>query len=147
VVLGTGMHLSGAWELAFGHFYPVVTWIVFPLAGLAVGRTDLRSPRTAGWLVAGGALAALVGYTTGHLATELRERPGFEPSWSALGLDGAGPGLGAPSLREVLRVLPGVVAHDLLTADPHSGTPFEILGSGGFVLAVLGLCLLATRGV
>ncbi len=28
------------------------------------------------------------------------------------------------------------------TAVPHSGTPFEILGSGGFAVAFLGLCLL-----
>ncbi|ACZ20638.1 hypothetical protein Sked_06780 [Sanguibacter keddieii DSM 10542] len=36
---------------------------------------------------------------------------------------------------------------ELLGAAPHSATTFEVLGSGGFALAVLALCLLAPRGL
>lgn len=147
-LLGAGIPAHGAWGLAFAHFYPVATWIVFPLAGLAVGRTDLRSLWTQLWLVAGGAVAAVVGYTAGHQATGMRERFGLQPFDPFLPSDPSDPFATEqlPPLTDVLGALPGAVAHDLLTADPHSGTPFEILGSGGFVLAVLGLCLLATRG-
>ena len=33
----------------------------------------------------------------------------------------------------------------LLSIEPHSGTPFEVVGSGGFALAVIALALLASR--
>ena len=38
--------------------------------------------------------------------------------------------------------LPGVEA--VFTVEPHSGSPFEVIGSGGFAIAVIGLCLLIT---
>ncbi len=34
---------------------------------------------------------------------------------------------------------------DLITTQPHSGSPFEVIGSLGFAVAVLALCLLASR--
>lgn len=138
-LVNVGVPLLGAWDLAFGEFYPVATWLVFPLAGLALGRTDLRALGTQLRLVLGGGAAAVVGYWLGHLATEARDASDLtplEPSFDEP----------LPPLRDVLDQLPGSVLHDLLTAQPHSGTPFEILGSGGFVVAVLGLCLLLTRG-
>ncbi|MBG6056324.1 putative membrane protein YeiB [Salinibacterium sp. CAN_S4] len=33
----------------------------------------------------------------------------------------------------------------IATTEPHSGSPFEVIGSLGFALAVVGLCLLASR--
>jgi uncharacterized protein len=33
----------------------------------------------------------------------------------------------------------------LVSIEPHSGTPFEVVGSGGFAIAVIALALLATR--
>ncbi len=43
----------------------------------------------------------------------------------------------------------GLAFKDRLTAmviiDPHSGSPFEVVGSGGFALTVLGSCLLVCR--
>jgi uncharacterized membrane protein YeiB len=36
---------------------------------------------------------------------------------------------------------------DLLTSEPHSGSPFEVVGSTGFAIGVIALCLLAARGV
>ncbi|MDJ0334840.1 heparan-alpha-glucosaminide N-acetyltransferase domain-containing protein [Salinibacterium sp. G-O1] len=33
----------------------------------------------------------------------------------------------------------------LITTEPHSGSPFEVVGSLGFAIAVLGLCLLVSR--
>lgn len=39
---------------------------------------------------------------------------------------------------------PTIVSHSI-AVDPHSGGTFEIIGSGGFVIAVVGLCLLISR--
>lgn len=39
----------------------------------------------------------------------------------------------------------GTTVGALLTADPHSGATAEIIGSGGFALAIIGLSLLAAR--
>jgi uncharacterized membrane protein YeiB len=42
--------------------YPVIVWLAFLLAGLALGRSDLRDRSTAGLILVAGALAAVVGY-------------------------------------------------------------------------------------
>lgn len=50
-------------EMLLGHFYPALVWVAYLLAGLAVGRSDLRSSRVR--LVAAGTGAALV--LVGHV--------------------------------------------------------------------------------
>jgi hypothetical protein len=55
-------------------------------------------------------------------------------------------GYGASGLVLASGVLP-VGIRDLATVEPHSGTPFEVVGSTGFALAVLALCLLAPRAI
>jgi len=52
----------------------------------------------------------------------------------------AGYGLGV-LLARLLRRLEG--AEIIFTVEPHSGSIFEVVGSGGFAMAVLGLCLFA----
>jgi uncharacterized protein len=58
-------------------------------------------------------------------------------------LAGVGYGLGA--------ALEGSVAREpwavLFTAEPHSDTPFDVIGTGGTAVAVLGLCLLLARAL
>ncbi|HWR84407.1 MAG TPA: heparan-alpha-glucosaminide N-acetyltransferase domain-containing protein [Rhodoglobus sp.] len=56
-------------------------------------------------------------------------------------LAGIGYGLGAALEGTVARE-PWVV---LFTAEPHSDTPFDVIGTGGTAIAVLGLCLLLSR--
>ena len=96
--------------------YPAVIWIVFVLVGLAVGRLELSLVRVQVWLLGVGAALAVVGYALGSAAQEAAP-----PSTALVGFD--------PRL--------------LATVEPHSGSPFEIVGSTGFALAVLALCLLA----
>lgn len=86
--------IAGEWVTTGS--YPAAVWLVFPLLGVAVARSDLRSARTRGVLVAAGSLGALLGY-------------------------------GAAA------VLPGV------TAEAHSGSTAEILGSGGVALLLVGV--------
>lgn len=134
---GLGVPLYGAWGIGFGEYYPVATWLVFPLAGIAIGRTDLRSARVAVRFVVGGTVAAVVGYVAGHLASQSSAANVVTTDFFSNGE--------LPPASEVFADLPRTVLAELLTADPHTGTPFEIVGSGGFVIAVLGLCLLVAR--
>ncbi|MBB1255985.1 heparan-alpha-glucosaminide N-acetyltransferase domain-containing protein [Streptomyces alkaliterrae] len=53
--------------------------------------------------------------------------------------DGEGDGGGEESFGELFRSLP----ESLAGWEPHSGTPFEVVGSSGVALLILGLCLLA----
>lgn len=124
--------------------YPVLTWIPFLLVGMALGRMDLRAVRAR--LVAIGTGLAVLGYGISWLAMEVFG--GFDRLVAQLSeqLGGQFP----PELvRAVLDVGYGTVPTTdpvhLLTSGPHSGTPFEIIGSGGVAIAVLGLCLLADR--
>lgn len=63
-----------------------------------------------------------------------------------LGMLAAGTGLAILGYGPV-PLLEGRVAGPLavlVTSDPHSGSPFEVIGSTGFAIAVIALCLLAT---
>lgn len=110
-------------------FYPALVWIAFLFAGLAVGRMAIESVRVQGWLVAVGAALAVLGYGLGSLLAPLAGplAQAMIPS-------------GSESSIAQLFFPPA-----LLTTLPHSGSPFEVIGSTGFALVVIGLCLLATR--
>ncbi|MGY1666553.1 heparan-alpha-glucosaminide N-acetyltransferase domain-containing protein [Geodermatophilus sp. SYSU D00696] len=110
--------------LLFTGYYPAAVWLAFVLAGLAVGRMDLAAARVRAGLVAGGAAAAVLGYVGGRLST-LEFAPGER-------LAGIEAGFGAEGEWD-----PAWFAG----AEPHSSTPFEVLGSGGVAVAVIGLCL------
>jgi uncharacterized membrane protein len=97
--------------LLLGLNYPFTVWIAFIVAGLGVGRLDLRSLGTQAALVFVGAGLAILAYT---LAVAF---PAVPDTYLAL----------------------------VWTADAHSDGLLEVFGSGGFALAVLGLCLLLTR--
>jgi uncharacterized membrane protein len=100
-----------------GWHYPFAVWIAFLLAGMAIGRSDLRSTRTAVLLLASGAALAVVGYTADALSGSTLE-------------------------EERLSALTAV-----WTARAHSSGVLEVVGSGGFAVAVIGLCLLVCRTV
>ncbi|OJX71305.1 MAG: hypothetical protein BGO95_09740 [Micrococcales bacterium 73-13] len=123
---------SALYEYLTG-FYPVVTWVVFMLLGLGVGRLAIESTRVQAGLVAVGAGICAVGYALGSLLAPLGA------PMAAFGVE---------RLTADVHSLDGVIAvtgSSLLGAAPHSGSPFEVVGSSGFALAVIGLCLLAAR--
>jgi len=101
--------------LLTGH-YPAVIWISFVLVGLGVGRLELGARRVQLWLLGVGLALTVAGY-----------------------------GLGVAANRAVLAsaTLPPLDIRLLATTEPHSGSPFEVVGSTGFALAVLALFLLA----
>ena len=110
--------------LLFTGYYPAGVWLAFVLVGLAVGRLDLRAGRVRAGLVAGGAAAAVLGYAGGWLST--RE---LAPGERLAGIEA---GFGSSGEWD-----PAWFAG----AEPHSSTPFEVVGSGGVAVAVIGVCL------
>ncbi|MGI5130303.1 heparan-alpha-glucosaminide N-acetyltransferase domain-containing protein [Pseudonocardia sp. CA-107938] len=117
------------WTLTVAGVYPVLTWTTYLLAGLAVGRTDLRSPRVATVLLAGG--AALSAAASGA---------------SALLLDAGGAAvLGRAATTEFYGTTPTGTWWWLAVDAPHSGTPFDLARTTGSALAVLGFMLLLAR--
>jgi hypothetical protein len=121
--------------------YPVVVYMAYLCAGLAVGRLDLTSRRVAGWLLGGGlalAIAAQVGawlllYPLGGLdrLTQLAE------------LDAGSEVTGQQQLLwEPQRI------HSwwyLALPSPHANTPFDLAHTLGSAMAILGAVLLLTR--
>ncbi|MFI5776165.1 heparan-alpha-glucosaminide N-acetyltransferase domain-containing protein [Nocardia sp. NPDC051570] len=112
--------LSGIIDLAATGSYPALLWIVFILIGLAIGRSDVTAPQTRKRLLGWGIASAVIGYAAAWSATRLFIAPTDDTTH-------------------------GVVS--LLTAEPHSGTLFEIAGSAGVVAAILGLLLSLPSGV
>ncbi|MFB7664373.1 DUF418 domain-containing protein [Kitasatospora sp. NPDC056138] len=124
-------HLSGEGLLALllTGSYPALTWMPFVLAGMALGRLDLTSPRVRSRLAVTGAVLVAVGYGGAWLACRFVP---VDVNW----WDG-------PENGTVDTSRPA----GLLTAAPHSGTTFEILGALGVALSILIACtaLLARR--
>ena len=98
-----------------GYHYPFTTWIAFLVAGLGVARADIRRVSVQVRMLAVGAALAAVAYGVDAAAAATRE----------------------PEASSYLAAL--------WTARPHSTGLLEVVGSGGFALAVIGLCLLACR--
>ncbi len=92
-----------------GH-YPALTWVVFAIAGLGIGRLALGSARVQLLLVTVGTGLAVLAY--GGSALVEAALPAPPPGWEFI-----------------------------LSTMPHEGSPFEVVGSGGFAIAVIGLCL------
>jgi uncharacterized membrane protein YeiB len=110
--------------LAVTGAYPALIWWTFILVGLAVGRCDVGSTRVRIRLLAAGVGLSVLGYGGGWLTTQ----------WWTNGtpLDGDG-----------FSERPDVWDPVWLTgAVPHSGTTFEIVGSVGFSLVVIAVCLI-----
>jgi len=104
-------------SLALGWHYPFPVWIAFVFAGLGAARAGIQRLRVQVWMVAAGAALALTGY-----------------GWDAA--------TGAGEKAEGLSFWGAV-----WTARAHSSGLLEVIGSGGFALAVIGLCLLVCRTV
>lgn len=122
-LLGTGSDQLPFLDLLVTGHYPVLVWFGYTLLGLGVGRLALGERRVQLLLLAVGAALAAVGYTVGALAAALLDRD--------------------PAIAGDLQTL-FVEPFELLSAAPHSDSTFEAIGSSGFALAVLALCLLAT---
>jgi len=109
-------------ELTVTGYYPVLPWLAYVLAGLAVGRLDLRRRGVDVRL-------ALSGVGLAVAAQVLAEW--LPPAENAADYHGTVPPEAGWDL--------------LLIADPHSGTPLDLATTLGSALAVIGGCLLVVR--
>jgi uncharacterized membrane protein len=128
--------------LLFTGYYPAFTWLTYILAGLAVGRCDLRSRANAVRLAVVGAVLAVGAWTASTLLLVAGGADRIVPDLLELR------GIGAMDLQQIQYVsgtTPTGNASWLLIAAPHSGTPFDLVGTTGSALCVLGLCLLLVR--
>ncbi|MCX5087514.1 DUF418 domain-containing protein [Streptomyces sp. NBC_00365] len=131
---------DGIIELFITGAYPVLTWLPFVIAGMALGRIDLARPGIrAKVALLGGALAVL-GYGGSWLALHLV--PGAQAAVSAT-TDG---GSAASAWWSDAVGDPTTSTPDwLLVAAPHSQTTWSILGNTGVGLVVITACLIATE--
>ncbi|WP_406259985.1 DUF418 domain-containing protein [Actinacidiphila glaucinigra] len=131
---------DGFLELLVTGDYPVLTWMSFLIAGMAVARLDLRRPGVRAKVAVCGAALALLGYGGSWLALHLA--PGARAAISAAA-DGA-PAASAWWSDTLSGVYGDQVVDTpswLLVAAPHSQTTFSILGNTGIALLVLATCL------
>jgi len=108
-------------------YYPVLTWTTYLLAGMAVGRLDLRRPQVAAGLLVGGAALAVAA----HTASSLLLGPG-NGVWV----------LGAAASERRYGTTPTGNWWWLAADTPHSGSPADLAATTGSALAVLGAMLL-----
>jgi len=113
-------------ELSLTGYYPVLAWLAYVAAGMAVGRLALDRRPVAVALTVGGAVLA-VGATV--LSAALTSWAGEELPAAAGELPMSG-------------TTPATTAWWLVTAEPHSATPLDLAATIGSALAVLGLMLL-----
>lgn len=141
--------------------YPLTVWLALVLAGMALGRLRVDQVRTAVVALVVGVLLAGVGYGLGAVGSAIDGGAdggvgvsgSSASSWSDtadsssfLPEDVSVPA-GWENYPEALAATDplGSAVRAVLAAGPHSGGTAEVLGSGGFALAVIALCLLLSR--
>ncbi|MFJ8821100.1 DUF418 domain-containing protein [Streptomyces sp. NPDC102467] len=131
---------DGFVELLFTGEYPVLTWMPFMIAGMAVARLDLRDARIGTRLALAGGGLCLLGYGGSWLA--LRLVPSAVGSVAAATHSHAA---ASAWWSDMAGDLPDQVPPAwLLVAAPHSQTTFSILGNTGFALLVVAGCVMVT---
>ena len=138
-------------ELLLTGYYPAAVWLAYVLAGMALGRLDLRRTATAARVALGGLALAVVATL---LSRVLLQVPGALAALTATWPDAVQPD---PSLRDDPGALDALLTHGLsgttptgswwwlATVAPHSGTTLDLAQTTGSAMAVLGACVLLAR--
>ncbi|MCK8431917.1 DUF418 domain-containing protein [Streptomyces sp. D2-8] len=125
----------GVLDLLFTGFYPTITWISFVIAGMALARLDLSRTAVQWRLAALGAALTVAAYGMSLLLagkTALNSLAEDGPSSGGSGSMSGGSGSMPPGGGSF-----EPEASMLLTAGPHSGTTFDIIGSVGIAILVI----------
>ncbi|MFJ5136822.1 DUF418 domain-containing protein [Streptomyces sp. NPDC088707] len=124
----------GVLDLLLTGFYPTITWMSFVVAGMALARLDLSAVLVQRRLAALGTALTVGAYGLSLLLAG----PNALRSTAEGGKSSS---FGSGSLE-----VPQPAASDLLSAGPHSGTTFDIIGSVGVaVLVIVGATVLMGR--
>lgn len=139
-------------ELVVTGYYPVLVWSAYVVAGLALGRLDLRAVPSRVLAVVGVVAAAVAGAAE-VVSDRLLARPGTvrildRDQWRLADRDDE---RALEALRHVIDAgMYGQTPTDgawqwLLVSAPHSSTPPDLLRTGGSAVAVVVACLLLLR--
>jgi uncharacterized membrane protein YeiB len=121
--------------------YPVVAYLTYVCAGIAVGRLDLASNRVAGRLLAGGLTAAVLAQLVSWIL--LHPVGGLSRLVAAGGGATGGDGVSAAN-RFLWEPHQSSSWWYLALASPHANTPLDLIHTTGVAAAVLGGALLLT---
>lgn len=123
-------------DLLVTGYYPVLTWVPYLLAGVVLGRLDLRATRTAAALALfGGAAMATARMVSDTFVGQPDVRAALIRSFEGAGWAGE---LATTLTHGLHGVTPTESAWWLMVRAPHTGTTFDVLmtlGSGCLVLA------------
>lgn len=112
---------AGVLDLLLMDFYPAASYLALVLAGMAIGRMDLRSNRVRWGLGVAGLVVSTATYALSGWLVQL------------VG--------GVPDVL-IEGTVPVEHPEFLLATISHSGSTFELLGSGGIAVVILAVCLL-----
>ena len=129
-------------ELSITGEFPALPWLAYLCAGLVIGRLDLTRTRVAVWLIATGAVLAAAAATASSIL--LNRYGGLARIWAAQP-DSV---LTTEQTSDLLTLggdgtVPTSTWWWLAVDAPHTGTPFDLMGTTGTAIAVLGVMLLA----
>ncbi|NUP38706.1 MAG: DUF418 domain-containing protein [Streptomyces sp.] len=135
-------HVSevGVLDLLLTGFYPALTWMPFVIAGMALARTDLSAAAVQRRLAALGAGLVVGAYGLSLLLAGKNALRSAAEDASSSG------GSGAASMSSGSAEAAQRSFTQLLSAGPHSGTTFDIIGSVGVaILVIVGATVLMNR--
>lgn len=124
--------------------YPVLTWLPFLLAGMAIGRLDLHATATRVRLAASGAVLAAASYAASLLL--MGPLGGYRRIIAHL------PDVTTPeqvdlAARSTAGLVPTTDPGFLLTTAGHSGAPLEIWATSGLAMLIIGVALIVADRV
>lgn len=132
-------------NLTLTGYYPAIPWLTYLLAGLALGRLDLRSMRSAAAVTLTGTGVALsAAVVSGLLLGTGPARSAITASPTTAGTSWATVWSSVAS-GSFYGTTPTDSAWWLAVAQPHSGTPLDLAHTAGTACMVVGLALLASR--
>lgn len=139
-------------EVLVTGYYPVLSWLTYLLAGMALGRLDLGAVRDR-TLAATGALAAVAAAAAVLVSDRLLRSawvleaiaPELVPDRSRATLDAASEQVHAAIDLGLYGQTPEGPWQWLLVVAPHSTTPFDLVHTTGTALAVVCALLLVQR--
>lgn len=127
----------GVVDLLFTGFYPTITWIPFVVAGMALARLDLSATAVQWRVAALGAALTVAAYGMSLLLAGKDALRSTAEDGSSSGGSGSWSGSSGSASLDGGALESGLPASSLLTAGPHSGTTFDIIGSVGVAILVI----------
>ncbi|MEV3936822.1 heparan-alpha-glucosaminide N-acetyltransferase domain-containing protein [Glycomyces sp. NPDC049804] len=141
----TRMGADGLGRLLFTGLYPAVPWLAYIFAGMAIAKLDLSAKRVRIGMASVGAALALAGYGLSSALQKVLSAGSGTGGAATSGSSGSS-GAASSSMGSSGTWSDSMSGFDpwssdmlqfLLSASPHSGTAFELLGNIGIAMLVI----------